>query len=98
RFVAAPQDTARGLAQWAGWGWDRELGPSLPLSRYTMTAPDPDKWRKHAAEIEPRLAPLADTLRRAAAAPGPRSPPEVAPARRGWKASRPRPHRAGSPP
>src|SRR5690606_20737172 len=34
RFVAAPQDTARGLAQWAGWGWDRELGPSLPLSRY----------------------------------------------------------------
>lgn len=70
RFVAAPQDTARGLAQWAGWGWDRELGPSLPLSRYTMTAPDPDKWRKHAAEIEPRLAAIADTVRRAAAAAG----------------------------
>ena len=28
------------------------LGASLPLSRYTLTAPDPQKWRRHEAAIE----------------------------------------------
>src|SRR5690606_13738695 len=36
RVVGAAQAAARGLAEWAGWGWDRELGPAVPLSRYTM--------------------------------------------------------------
>lgn len=70
RFLADPQGTARRLADWAGWGWDRELGSQLPLSRYTLTTPDPGKWRRHAAQIEPRLAALRATVDRAARAAG----------------------------
>lgn len=45
--------------------WDRELGAALPLSRYTLTRPAPDKWRKHADLIEPMLPGLEPTIRRA---------------------------------
>ena len=48
--------------------WDRELGNALPLSRYTLTRPAPDKWRKHADLIEPLLPGLDPTIRRAKAA------------------------------
>ncbi|MDJ0759010.1 MAG: sulfotransferase [Woeseiaceae bacterium] len=34
-------------------------GGSLPLSRTTLTAPDPDKWRRHATELD-ALATLLD--------------------------------------
>src|SRR3546814_2295132 len=53
------------LCQWAGFDWDRELGDTLPLSRYTLTAPDAGKWRRHAALIEPRLAALQPLVERA---------------------------------
>src|SRR3546814_21085552 len=53
------------LCQWAGFAWDRELGDTLPLSRYTLTAPGADKWRRHAALIEPRLAALPPLVERA---------------------------------
>ena len=33
------------------------LNSPLPLSRYTHTAPDPDKWRKNEADILPLLNP-----------------------------------------
>ena len=52
RFLADPQAEVRRLCDWAGLEWDRELGRQLPLSRYTLTAPDPDKWRRHEAAIE----------------------------------------------
>ena len=44
-------------------------GGELPLSRYTQTAPDPDKWRRNESEILPVLEPghdcgVADTWRR----------------------------------
>lgn len=68
-FLADPQGTVRRIADWAGWGWDRELG-ELPHSKYTLTPPSPDKWRKHAAAIEPRLAAIADLVGRAARAAG----------------------------
>lgn len=48
--------------------WDRELGDALPLSRYTLTRPAPDKWRKHADLIEPLLPGLDPTIQRAKAA------------------------------
>lgn len=51
-FLADPQAQARRLCAWAGLEWDRSLGEVLPLSRYTLTAPDPDKWRRHEAAIE----------------------------------------------
>ena len=37
----------------------------LPLSRYTLSRPDPDKWRRHEAAIEvamPSLASIGDRL------------------------------------
>ncbi|HEY0860928.1 MAG TPA: sulfotransferase [Pseudoxanthomonas sp.] len=70
RFLADPQREARRLSAWAGWSWDRELGTQLPLSRYTLSQPDPDKWRRHAAEIEPRLVQWRATIERAARAAG----------------------------
>lgn len=45
--------------------WDRELSQALPLSRYTLTRPEPDKWRKHAELIEPLMPELALTVERA---------------------------------
>jgi hypothetical protein len=65
RFVARPQEQVQRLCAWAGWSWDRELGGALPLSRYTLTAPDPEKWRRHAARIEPQLPGLQATIDRA---------------------------------
>lgn len=55
RLLAQPTAEARRVADWAGWSWDRELGAQLPLSRYTLTPPAQDKWRRHEAEIMPRL-------------------------------------------
>jgi hypothetical protein len=51
-FLAAPQSTVERLAASLGLGWDRRLGPSLPLSVTTVSAPRPDKWRAAEAAIE----------------------------------------------
>jgi hypothetical protein len=51
-FIAAPQDQISRLCQALDLGWDRPLGASLPLSRHTVSAPQPDKWRAHAAAID----------------------------------------------
>jgi hypothetical protein len=69
-FVADPRATVQRLAAWAGWDFDRELGPVLPPSRSTLTAPDPEKWRAHAPDIEPRLAAMAVVAGQAARAAG----------------------------
>jgi hypothetical protein len=42
-----------------------EAGIELRLSRYTLSAPDPDKWRRHAAEIDAILPSLAEQVTRA---------------------------------
>jgi hypothetical protein len=44
-FLAEPQSTVSRLAGSLGLAWDRGLGPSLPLSVTTLSAPRPDKWR-----------------------------------------------------
>jgi hypothetical protein len=46
-------------------GWDRPLGRDLPLSRYTVSAPHPQKWQRHAAEIEAVLPSIQDQISRA---------------------------------
>jgi len=53
----------------------RRLTGELPLSRYTQTAPDPDKWRSNEAEILPLLEPnhaagVAQTWQRCRTVPG----------------------------
>lgn len=44
--------------------WDRPIEADLPLSRYTVSKPDPQKWRKYEAEIESMLPSLSDTIAR----------------------------------
>lgn len=66
-LVADPQAEIARLCGWAGIDWDRPLNRALPLSRYTMTPPDPDKWRRHGAAIEAQLPALQATAARAAA-------------------------------
>lgn len=70
RFVADPAAEVARICAWAGWDWDRPLPATLPLSRYTLGAPAAGKWRRHAAEIEPRLPGLQATIGRAARAAG----------------------------
>lgn len=65
-LVADPQGELARLAAAVGLGWDRAVGGGLPLSRYTLTEPKPDKWRKHEAELLPRLAAIEATATRAA--------------------------------
>jgi hypothetical protein len=57
-FVAAPQAQMQRLAGELGLRWDRDLA-TLPNARHTVSAPDPEKWRKHEAAIE-RVFPLVE--------------------------------------
>ena len=66
RLLADPQAEVARLCAWAGLDWDRPLGAQLPLSRSTTSQPDPDKWRRHAQLIEPRLPALQPTEARIA--------------------------------
>jgi len=44
-FVASPRSEMERLASRAGLSWDRPLA-TLPLSKTTVSKPDPDKWRR----------------------------------------------------
>ncbi|MEM9273918.1 MAG: TIGR03032 family protein [Cyanobacteria bacterium P01_F01_bin.143] len=61
-LISNPQQEIKRLSDFADIEWDCNLqSEKLPLSRYTLTPPDPDKWRKHEAEITkllPNLQPL----------------------------------------
>lgn len=62
--VANPARVVPELCRAHGLGWDQPVGDALPLARHTLTAPTPDKWRRHAAAIEAVLAPLAPVAER----------------------------------
>ena len=51
-FLASPQAEMERVAKGVGLSWDRSLGASLPLSKTTVSAPDPDKWRRIAQVID----------------------------------------------
>jgi len=57
-------ETARVCAA-VDFAWDRALDAKLPLSRYTVSAPDAQKWRRHEREIMQVLPKLEGTLARA---------------------------------
>lgn len=69
-LLSAPDARIAALCSRLELGWDRPPGGAMPLSRHTLTPPDPDKWRRHAAAIEPLLPGLQATIDRAAAAAG----------------------------
>ena len=64
-FIAEPDARIGALCQALGLQWDQSLGRALPLSRFTLSPPDADKWRRHAAVIEPLLPGLQATIARA---------------------------------
>src|SRR5258706_39296 len=51
-LLADPQSLMRRLGAFANLDWDQELTGALPLSRHTLTPPDPDKWRANAADLD----------------------------------------------
>jgi hypothetical protein len=53
-LVTSPQETIDRLTQSLGLGWDVHLGPELPMSKHTVSRPDPEKWRT----IEPVIRAL----------------------------------------
>jgi len=73
-FLADTRAAVQRICEFAGIEFDAALrqrvGAPLPLSRHTHTRPAPEKWRKHAALIEPALEGLEATWARLRALPG----------------------------
>ena len=50
-LVADPKQTLQQIAAFADLGWDEEVvqvvSQALPVSRMAVSAPTPEKWRKH---------------------------------------------------
>ncbi len=65
RLVAEPQAEVKRLCAISGLAWDRELTAPLPLSRHTLTSPQPDKWRHNAGELKPAMPLVTETAERA---------------------------------
>jgi hypothetical protein len=68
-LIADPRATALHLCHFTGIEFDAALEirvqGALPLSRYTHTAPAPDKWRRRESEVLgvlPAITPLWDQL------------------------------------
>jgi hypothetical protein len=57
-FLSDPAGHVAQIAGFAGIGWDRAVPASLPLSRHTVSRPEPDKWRRHEALMAPYLPAL----------------------------------------
>jgi hypothetical protein len=67
-FIADPRQETRRLLEFAGLVADDTLetylAGGLPLSRYTQSAPDPEKWRRNEDAIRRVLPAVADVAQR----------------------------------
>jgi len=54
-LIQQPKKIMSKISQFAGYQWDQNIeqrvSQSLPVSRMTLSAPSPDKWRKHEKEL-----------------------------------------------
>ena len=68
QFVADPAAQVERICRFIGIEMDARLesrvSQALPLSRFTQTPPDPNKWRRNAALIEPVLPEVEAVWRR----------------------------------
>jgi len=71
RYADLIRDTKRILneiGEFAGLEWDAQVeqrvAKSLPVSRFTLSAPSPNKWRKQEQEISQWLPELAEIIAR----------------------------------
>ena len=55
------------LARFLGIEWDRVLTAPLPHSRTTLSAPDPEKWKRNADELEIAMPLVEEVAARARA-------------------------------
>jgi uncharacterized protein (TIGR03032 family) len=60
-FVARPQGEYERLCRFIDADPGAALGGPLPNARHTLTPPDPDKWKKNAAELA-RVLPATESL------------------------------------
>lgn len=63
-LLADPQAEIERLCRFLDIEWDDELSEELPLSRYTLTPPNPDKWKQHAPVLDRLLPSTVDLGRR----------------------------------
>jgi uncharacterized protein (TIGR03032 family) len=66
-LLTDPQAEMLRLSQFLGIDWDRQLTAPLPQSRTTLTAPDKEKWRKNAADLEIALPLVEEVAKRSRA-------------------------------
>ncbi|HEX4480493.1 MAG TPA: sulfotransferase [Rudaea sp.] len=66
-LLADPAAEIARLCRAMDFGWDRPPDETFPVARHALSAPDPDKWRKHQAEIESVLPSIATIVERASA-------------------------------
>lgn len=81
-LVADPDAVVARICAFAGVRWDREPGRELPLSRHTLTPPDPDKWRRNEAALAPYVRRLREVASRCEQALASMARPFPAPAAR----------------
>ena len=65
RLLSEPQSEVERICRFVEVDWDRALQEPLPLSRTTLTSPDPEKWRRNAGELESMLPIVHDVATRA---------------------------------
>jgi len=61
-LVAHPEAEIRRLCAMMDLEWDRSFDAALPLSKYTVSPPERDKWHRHAAEIETVMPSIAEQV------------------------------------
>lgn len=69
-LVADPDALVSILCRHLDFEWDQQLGQNLPNSRYTVSAPATDKWRRYQTEIDSLLPRLSKTIERARSVAG----------------------------
>jgi uncharacterized protein (TIGR03032 family) len=66
-LVDDPQAVVDRVCEFAQIEFDEDLPDELPLSQYTVSPPEPEKWRRHEADLAPVLADLEELDERARA-------------------------------
>ena len=65
-LVKDTQKEIEKLCKFANIQWNQDISKEkLPLSRYTVTPPNPQKWKKNASAIKPFLSKMQPTVKRA---------------------------------
>ena len=64
-LLADPQQEMQRLSRFLGIDWDRVLASPLPHSRTTLTAPDPEKWKRNADDLAIAMPLVAEVAARA---------------------------------